>query len=120
MQEVTVSILKAFDALKNVPDDQLQWLIDNSETRILNDGEHLTVQGQSLAGPHFIIGGRLIVYIVQNGSRSEIAIGGPGDITGYLPYSRGVVATVSSRAAGEVQLLSFPTERLREMIKDRF
>jgi len=120
MQEVTVSILKAFDALKNVPDDQLQWLIDNSETRILNDGEHLTEQGQPLAGPHFIISGRLIVYIVQNGSRSEIAIGGPGDITGYLPYSRGVVATVSSRAAGEVQLLSFPTERLREMIKDRF
>ena len=120
MQAVTVSILKTFEALKNVPDEHLQWLIDNSQEKVLQDGEHLTTQGQPLAGPHFIISGRLIIYIIQSGSRRELATAAPGHITGYLPYSRGVVATANSQAAGELQIISFPTDRIREMIKDQF
>jgi len=120
MEPVTVLTLKSFEALKNVPDDQLQWLIDNSQSRILHDGEYLTMQGHPLGGPHFIISGRLIISFNQNGSRREITTGTSGAITGYLPYSRGVVASASSQANGEVQILSFPTERIREMIKDQF
>jgi len=120
MQAVTVSTLKSFDSLKNVPDDQLQWLIDTSNYRVLNDGEHLTVQGQPLAGPHFIISGKFVLYIIQSGRRRELTTPTAGEITGYLPYSRGVVATANSQAVGEVQVLSFPTERIREMIKDKF
>jgi signal transduction histidine kinase len=120
MQVVTVSILKTFDALKNVPDDELQWLIDNSRQYELQDGELLTNQGQPLTGPHFIIHGRLNVFMLQNGSRMELATFGTGDITGYLPYSRGIIASASSRAIGPLQLLSFPTDRIREMIRDHF
>ena len=120
MQAVSVSTLKSFEALKNVPDEQLQWLIDNSKSRVLQDGEQLTVQGQPLAGPHFIISGRLVIYIMQNGSRRELTSPSAGEITGYLPYSRGVTATANSQAAGQLQILSFPTERIREMIKDQF
>jgi signal transduction histidine kinase len=120
MQAVTVSTLKSFDALKSVPDHQLQWLIDNSTSRVLQDGEHLTTEGQQLGGPHFIIEGKLVLYYTQNGHRREIATGGAGSITGYLPYSRGFVATANSQASGELQILSFPTERIREMVKDQF
>ena len=120
MQTVTISILKGFEALKNVPDEQLQWLIDNSRERFLQDGEQLTTPGQRIAGPHFIIKGRLQLYIIQNGSKRELTTFGTGDITGYLPYSRAVVATATSHAIGELHLLSFPTERIREMIKDHF
>src|ERR1700710_397187 len=120
MKPVTVSTLKTFDALKNVPDDQLQWLIDNSHEYLLQDGHLLTVQGQPMAGPHFIINGQLNVFMDQNGSRREITTFNTGDITGYLPYSRAVTANVNSAAVGELHLVSFPTERLREMIRDRF
>ncbi|MGH7238229.1 MAG: cyclic nucleotide-binding domain-containing protein, partial [Candidatus Saccharimonadales bacterium] len=120
MQAVTVSTLKSFDALKIVPDEQLQWLIGISTVRLLNDGEHLTTQGQPLGGPHFIIEGKLTLYFVQNNVRREVAVITAGSITGYLPYSRGVVATVSSQASGNLQIMSFPTERMREMIKDQF
>jgi len=120
MQAVTVSTLKSFDALKNVPDEQLQWLIDNCRQSTLQDGECLTVQGQKIAGPHFLIAGHIVLYAIQNGSRREIASFNGGEVTGYLPYSRAVVATVNSQAVGEVQLMSFPTERIREMIKDQF
>jgi signal transduction histidine kinase len=120
METVTVSILKAFEALKNVPDDQLQWLIDNSKSQLLADGEYLSRQGETLAGPHFMIKGRIVLYYMQNGSRREIATMRPGDISGYLPYSRGITATASSHAVGEAQIMSFPTERIREMVKGHF
>jgi signal transduction histidine kinase len=120
MEPITVNTLKTFDTLKNVPDNQLQWLIDSCIIRLLQDGEYLTVQGEPLAGPHFLISGRLVLYLIQNGIRREIATSGAGDITGYLPYSRGIIATVSSRAVGELQVMSLPTERIREMIRDQF
>ncbi|MDB5140585.1 MAG: glnL [Mucilaginibacter sp.] len=120
MEPITLNTLKTFDTLKNVPDNQLQWLIDNCIIRLLQDGEYLTVQGEPLAGPHFLISGRLVLYLIQNGIRREIATSGAGDITGYLPYSRGIIATVSSRAVGELQVMSLPTERIREMIRDQF
>jgi signal transduction histidine kinase len=120
MQQVTVSILKTFEALKNVPDDELQWLIDNSVNRIVADGEHFLKIGEPLAGPHFMISGKVVLYLVQNGSKREIATIGAGDISGYLPYSRGASATVNGYAVGDVQVLSYPTDRIREMVKDHF
>lgn len=120
MEQVKVPSLKTFEALKNVPDEELQWLIDNSQLIELQDGEFLTIQGQPLAGPHFIIDGRMTVYLVQNGTRKEITVFKGGDITGYLPYSRAVTASVSSQAAGRLVIMSFPTEKIRELIRDHF
>ena len=120
MQTVTVSWLKELETLKNVPDDQLQWLIDTSENRILNDGELLHAPGEPLAGPHVVISGNILLYIIQNGNRRVFATFHPGDITGYLPYSRGKSTPGYSQAIGELQLLSFHTERIREMISNHF
>jgi len=120
MQAVTVSTLKSFEALKNVPDDELQWLIDNSTMRVFNDGEYITVPGQALSGPHFVINGHIVLYTQQNGSRREITSFNTGDVTGYLPFSRAVSASANSQANGDVQMMSFPTERVKEMIQGHF
>lgn len=120
MEQVTVSSLKAFEQLKNIPESELQWLIANSEAYELNDGDYLTEQGKPLAGPHFILSGKLELAFLQNGTRKEITVFKAGDITGYLPYSRGLIASASSRAIGPVQLMSYPTDRIMEMIKDHF
>jgi signal transduction histidine kinase len=120
MEPVTVSTLKTFEALKNVPDNELQWLIDNCKASQFQDGDFFTKPGDPLSGPHFIIKGELSLFIIQNGSKREFTTFHTGDITGYLPYSRAVAATASAKAVGEVQLMSFPTERIMEMIKDHF
>jgi signal transduction histidine kinase len=120
MEQVTVSSLKAFDALKNVPDDELEWLIANCKHYQLNDGDVLSIAGTPLAGPHFLLDGRLRIFLVQNGLKNELATFKAGDITGYLPFSRGVISTANSHAVGQLTLMSFPTERIREMIKDHF
>ena len=120
MDQLNFSILKTFEALKNIPDDELRWLFDICKKYELQDGEYLTEQGKALAGPHFLLEGRLALYFVQSGIQKEIATFKAGDITGYLPYSRGLVAGASSRAIGKLKLMSYPTERIMEMIKDHF
>lgn len=120
MQSVSVSDLKEFPALHNVPDDQLEWLISASHVYELQDGDHLTRQGETLGGPHFLLEGRTSLYVIQNGSRREFSMFKKGNISGYLPYSRGIVATASSQAIGTVKIMSFDTTRIREMIKDHF
>ena len=85
MQTVNLSWLKSLEVFVNVPDEQLQWFIDQSENRLIDDGEVLFKPGDQLTGPHIVIEGGIQFYMIQNGSRREIVTFGPGDITGYLP-----------------------------------
>ena len=120
MQDCTPALLKTFKALEDVPEGQLQWLIDNSKCYMLADGDPLTREGGPIAGPHFVISGSIKIYITQNGSMREMGFSGAGSITGYLPFSRAAVATVNSQAVGDTQLLTFPTEKVRDMIQTQF
>ena len=120
MQTVTVAWLKAIEVLKNVPDEQLQWLIDHGENEIIQDGDSLFEPGKPFSGPHFIISGKLRLFMPQNSIRTELTEFGPGDITGYLPFSRGKVAKLFSKAIGELQLLTVPTTLVPEMIKTQY
>ncbi|MFI5162633.1 MAG: ATP-binding protein [Sphingobacteriales bacterium] len=120
MQECTPALLKTFEALQDVPEDQLQWLINNSDCHMLADGDAITTEGQPIRGPHFIIKGGIRIYMTQNGSLREIGTFGVGSITGYLPFSRALVATVDSQAMGETQLLTFDTDKIRELIATQF
>ncbi|MET1055256.1 MAG: ATP-binding protein [Pedobacter sp.] len=120
MQTVNLSWLKSLEVFVNVPDEQLQWFIDQSENRLIDDGEVLFKPGDQLTGPHIVIEGGIQFYMIQNGSRREIVTFGPGDITGYLPYSRGKVAGGYGVAIGELQMLSLPLEKIPELIKEHF
>ncbi|KIO77291.1 cyclic nucleotide-binding protein [Pedobacter lusitanus] len=120
MQIVTLLWLKSLDVFNNVPDDQLQWFLDNSENQLLQDGDYLTEPGDPIAGPHILIAGKMSLHLFQNGSKREFVMFTKGDISGYLPYSRGKISGGYAQAIGEVQLLSFKTERIQEMIKNHF
>ena len=108
------------DVFSNVPDAQLQWFMDNSVDRIIPDGELLFAAGDPITGPHVVVAGGIQFYFMQNGTKREFVIFHAGEVTGYLPYSRGKIAIGAASAVGELQLMSFPTERVQEMIKDHF
>ena len=120
MEPITINTLRTFEALANVPDDQLQWLIDTCEERVLPEGTLFIKPGDPIVGPHFIIDGEFAVFVSQNNSKRELGIFGAGLVTGYLPYSRGKTSTVYMKVRKESRILTFPTERIREMIKDQF
>ncbi|HVW98340.1 MAG TPA: ATP-binding protein [Mucilaginibacter sp.] len=119
-EPITVATLKSFEALQNVPDEQLQWLIDNCEESVLPEGSLVIKPGDAMTGPNFIVEGELAAFIMLNNTKRELGIFGSGIITGYLPYSRGKTSNVYMKARTEVRVLSYPTDRIREMIKDQF
>jgi signal transduction histidine kinase len=120
MQKVTVSWLKSLEVLENVPEDQLQWLLDVSEDQFFQDGDMLNEPGWPMKGPHVIVEGNMRFYMLQGAGRRDFVDVGPGSITGYMPFSRGIVSKGYAQAVGTLHVLSFPTERINEMIKEHF
>jgi signal transduction histidine kinase len=114
MQQVTPAWLKSTDVLKEVPVEQLQWLIDNSQHYILKDGDYLFEPDKPITGTHFIITGKIRIY------RREMATILSRQITGYLPYSRGKVAFGYGDSVGDTQIMTLPMEKIMELIKDYF
>lgn len=120
MEKVDLNRLRDFDALKDVPDVQLSWLLDKCDHLMLHDGQELSVPGELFSGTHFIMSGRCRVYTIQNGYKREIRIINTGEITGYLPYSKDRMATASVYAVGTVQVMCIPLARINEMIATNF
>lgn len=120
MQTVTSESLKAIEALKDVPENQLQWLIDNSSHYIVPDGGYITETGKPITGTFIIIEGKFRMYVIQQKGLREIALIETNAITGYLPFSRGLIANVTSVAIGESQVMNFPKERINELIRTHF
>lgn len=120
MQTVTPEWLQSIESLKEVPPEQLQWLIDNSRHYEVEEGAYLFKSGDLIRGTHFIITGRIHLYFKQNKSRRDAGYLLPKDITGHLPFSRGKEAFIDADAVERTQVMTFPIERMKELIEDHF
>lgn len=120
MKDVTVEWLKTIDNLKDVPDDQLQWFIDCSSVLELPAGENLFQQGDVMPGPFVILSGKVILSVPQGKELHEAGSFEAGSIGGYLPFSRGKIASIVAGAADDVSYLQMPLGRLDEMIRSQF
>ncbi len=80
----------------------------------------LNEPGVAMTGPHIIVEGNMRFYMLQGAGRRDFVSAGPGSITGYMPFSRGLISKGYAQAIGELHVLSFPTERINEMIKNHF
>lgn len=112
--------LQQFEALTNVPAEQLEWLEKNSTVREFGEGEFITVVGTGIDGPHFILEGKALLFMKQGNENREIVTLEKGAIFGYLPYSRSTVTNVFTKAIGLVKILSFNTSEMRTMISRNF
>lgn len=120
MQTITPSRLQAIETLKEVPLEQLQWLIDNSTQYELAEGEVLFKEGSAVKGTHFILEGKLKLYVLQKSEIREIIEWEAPHITGYLPFSRGMKANVTLKIAEHAHIMTFPIEKVRDMISKNF
>ncbi|MCE7038762.1 ATP-binding protein [Dyadobacter sp. CY312] len=116
MVKVTVQDVLEIPALHDVPEAQLQWLIDESEHQVLQEGEFLGKTGEDLRGTYFLIYGHLELYRTQNNSKLVVAELTKGSITGTLPFSRAKLTIANVRCVEESQIMTFPKEKLRDMI----
>jgi signal transduction histidine kinase len=120
MQTITTDWLQSIEALSQVPADQLQWMIDNSRHYEMKEGEYLINVGEAMVGTHIVATGRIKLLMYRNQERVEMNVIGPKDISGYLPFSRGLKAKVDAKVVADAQLMTLPTEKFREMISKHY
>jgi signal transduction histidine kinase len=120
MQTITASWLQSLEAFNNVPENQLQWLLDNSVDNIFEDGEYLMQPGEPMSGPHITVEGGMRFFMLQGSARRDFIVVGPGAISGYLPFSRGKISKGYAQAIGRLQLRSFNTDLIPEMIRNHY
>lgn len=113
-----IDALRQNESLAHLSSDDLKYLVENGERRIIKKGENLFEAGEAADELLFIISGRFRIYMTRNGENREVAMLHPNDLTGVLPYSRMTHAggTAECRESGEV--LAIHRNKFREIIVD--
>ncbi|MCE6987823.1 ATP-binding protein [Dyadobacter sp. CY323] len=116
MKDISAKDLKAIKVFQDVPEDQLQWMIDQSSHYELQEGEYMSKPGDPLTGTHVIIRGKIELYRIQNNTKLSIAEFHTGYVTGMLPFSRGKIGVAFGQCTELTQLMTFPKEKMRDLI----
>lgn len=120
MQTVTTEWLQSIETLKEVPAVQLQWWIDNSKHYELGEGEFLFKNNEPIRGTHVIIKGRIRIFLNQNKGTRDVGLFVAKDITGYLPFSRGITSFLNGQVMEDVQVMTYPVENIKELINHHY
>jgi signal transduction histidine kinase len=121
MNKVTIEWLQSIDSLRDVPADQLQWLIEQSEQITVPAGGFLFKNAEPLDQTNFIISGKVrLCRIMNNNEAYEVARFEARYIIGYLPFSRGLIATHSCEAIVDTEVMNFPIGKMNDLIRNHF
>ena len=85
--------LSHFADLADVPTDQLEWLVANSEIREFQAGDMIFKKGDPIDYLQVILDGFFTFQVEQNGQFRAVGEARAGEITGLLPYSRAKTAS---------------------------
>ncbi|UPK70999.1 ATP-binding protein [Chitinophaga filiformis] len=120
MTNITVEWMRSIETLQGVPDNQLQWFIDNSERQEYAAGTYMFKVDDMMLGTQLIVSGLVRICQMQNNELRELLIVEPGKIVGYLPFSRGTVYQVTGEVIEDTVVLNLPIEKIQELIRNHF
>jgi len=113
MKVPTIEDMKVVREFANIPDVQIQWLIDQGETLNLEEGDILFNVGEPVVNSYIILEGRLRICAVQSGKPKELRVLDAGQATGYLPYSRATVSPAFAEALKISWIFKCPAAKLK-------
>jgi signal transduction histidine kinase len=93
-----LSALQNNPTLKEVPIEQLEWLLARGEVIEYGEGDTLFEPGALIEYMFINLKGVVQIYNFQAGQRRDVFVIEPNDITGALPYSRGRTANAFAAA----------------------
>lgn len=114
MREITIEDLKIVAEFKHVPDEQLQWLISQGETVEIEKGDLLFDVGEPVIICYIVLDGKMRICAVQSGKEKELRVLDPGQVTGYLPYSRAINSPAFCEAIKDSWIFKCSKDKLIE------
>ena len=114
MKQLTIDDLKIVKEFQHVPDEQLQWLISQGETVEIEQGDLLFKAGEPVIISYIVLDGKMRICATQSGKEKELRILDPGQVTGYLPYSRGTVTPAFCEALKKSWVFKCSKDKLIE------
>ena len=111
-----LSFLAKLEPFHQIPQNQLQWLLNTGEIRSLAEGEHLFRPGDAMDYTFILLAGRVVFRIEQKGQFREVAQLPTGGITGNLPYSRAKMAQGFGVVVEKATVLALHRDHYPEMI----
>ncbi len=100
----------------DLPDDQIDWFLSQSQELHLKAGETYARQGDP-ANAMFVLLEGVLQGRGELGGETFIFNLKPGDVTGVLPFSRMKQFTVSGRAETDSRALRFPASLFPDLIQ---
>lgn len=88
VQEYAVKSLQSFPQFESVPEDQLSWLVENSQVCTYMPDEKIIEPGSEIDKMFIILDGRIRIKLPQGNSFANLGDFETGDISGRLPFSR--------------------------------
>ncbi len=116
---VTIEELKNVMALRDLPDEHLEWILSRSEYEEYEDGEIMFKTGDPAEYMAFMLEGKLNFYMDMNGKlvfyisfeNNETT----GGVTGLLPYSRMKSSPGNSYSEGKTRLIKLHKKYFPEL-----
>src|SRR6195256_172391 len=109
------SELRRVPAFADLPDDQIDWFLGNSQEVHLAAGEIYVRQGDPADWMFVILEGQF-QWRGEFGGDTVTLSAKPGDVTGVLPFSRMKQFTVTGGAVTNGRVLKFPASLLPELV----
>jgi len=119
MKEVTIEELKAVPAFSDLPNEQLEWILDHGEYHEYEDGSQIRKTGDEADVMFIIIEGRITFYMDIHGRLvyyfSFVNDEHTGGVSGLLPYSRMKVYPGCSFAMGKLRTVALHKKYFPEL-----
>ncbi len=112
-----VTELANIDIFKEVPQDQLQWLVDNSTLLDFEEGDMLFSKGDNMDHLFVILSGRFTIKAKQNNQFRLVGYIESHEVAGNLPYSRAKQAGGYGEASQKAKVLSLHIDHFQTMIR---
>ncbi|SOD95463.1 sensor histidine kinase [Spirosoma fluviale] len=108
--------LQQFPAFANVPDEQLQWVIDRADEEAYPEETVLYKPNESIHHLILLLEGRVRIDGGVNGAADEILTYEPHSLLGLLPFSR--MKSISNRliSVTPIKVLKLHRDKLPELI----
>ncbi len=118
--KLDVARLKQIETFKEVPESQLQWLIDESTVSEYQDGDIIFKEGDPIDHMNIILQGEIRMYAVLESGTKFLNAFGADYVTGILPYSRMTHAKGRGVAQGDTYILMLDRSCIDHMIRNYY